>query len=107
MEQHIIEELHLAIERLADAVADDAPLAASLRRFATRLPATAEESGRGRTCRAPRDPSAIQPLLWRGLAEGVIDGQSFDVAMVTRARAAGRLARRRRDRTREEQPLAP
>ena len=95
--QLVLSDLHCAIERLADAVADDVPLAASLRRFATRLPELAPERCRRQPRRERRDPSAIQPLLWRGLAEGVLDAHSFDVAMLTRARASARLARRRQE----------
>ncbi len=88
--QTLLSDLHEAIDRLADAVDDQPAVAAALRRFATRLP-EAERSERSET-RLPQNPSAIRPLLWEALADGLIDGHQFDVAMVTRARAAQVIA---------------
>jgi hypothetical protein len=54
----ILADLQLAIDRLADAVADHPDVAGSLRRFAAALP----EAGPPPSP-APRDPTAIRGLL--------------------------------------------
>lgn len=90
--QALLSELHEAIERLADAVVDRPPVALTLRRLANALPEARPTSARRPL--VPRDPSAIEPLLWRALVDGVIDARRFDVVMVARARAARALADR-------------
>lgn len=95
-DDRLLEDLHHAIHRLADAVADERPIATALRRFADDLPSTRPVLRRALAARLPRNPSAIQPLLWSALADGVIDSRRFDVAMITRTRAARALARRGR-----------
>ncbi len=93
-DQQLLEELHRAIERLADAVSDEPPVARALRRFADDLPATRPALRSALARRLPRNPSAIKPLLWQALADGVIDARRFDLAMVARGRAARRLEAR-------------
>jgi hypothetical protein len=93
-DEQLLDDLHEAIQRLADAVSDEPPLAGALRRFADQLPATRPALRRALAARLPRNPSAIQPLLWSALSEGVLDARRFDVAMLTRARAERALRRR-------------
>jgi hypothetical protein len=87
-DQLLLEELHHAIGRLADAVGDDPPTARALRRFADDLPATRPALRSALARRLPRNPSAIKPLLWDALADGVLDARRFDIAMIARGRAA-------------------
>ncbi len=94
-DDQLLNDLHRAIHRLADAVEDERPIATALRRFADDLPATRPALRRAIAGRLPRNPAAIKPLLWSALADGLLDERRFDVAMLTRARAARALARRR------------
>jgi hypothetical protein len=87
----ILGELHLAIERLADAVSDQPPMAGALRRFAARLPMARTDVA---LASAPRDPSAIRGLLYEALDVGALDARGFDWMMLARDRA--RRARRSR-----------
>ena len=90
----IIDELQGAIERLAEAVADEPKVARALRGFAGRLP----EARRGASSidgpvpslqRAvgPERPLAFRELLVRALDEGAIDGRGFDWMMLGENRA--------------------
>ena len=85
MTDQLLSDLREAMERLADAVVDRRSLAATLRRLADDLP---DPRRTYRLGAQPRNPSAIQGLLWDALAEGLLDARRFDVAMVARARAA-------------------
>jgi hypothetical protein len=81
----ILEELHLAIDRLADAVADRPPVACAIRRFADVLPEAARTLP---AATAPRDPTAIRGLLYRALDAGALDARGFDRMMLARDRVA-------------------
>lgn len=84
-EDQLLVDLRASIERLADAVAERRSLAGALRLLSDALP----DPKRPRRSSMPaRDPSAIRPLLWQALADGVIDYRRFDAAMMMRARAA-------------------
>ena len=80
--EQILRDLHHAIERLANTVEDEAPMAAALRRFARRLPLRATPTA--------RKPRPMRDLLYRALDEGAIDAPRFDWLML----AENRLARR-------------
>jgi hypothetical protein len=94
-DQQILSDLHDAIERLADAMNDQPPVSRALRRFADQLPSTRPGLRRRLAARMPRNPSAIRPLLWRALDDGVLDAKRFDAAMLMRARAERSLESRR------------
>lgn len=76
----ILSELHAAIEKLATAVDEHAPIAAALRRFANRLPEA--------EMLLSRRPAPMRDLLYRALDEGTIDAQRFDWLMLAENRAA-------------------
>jgi hypothetical protein len=90
----LLQNLRESIERLADAVADHPTTAHALERLARDLPATRPGVRRALAMRLPRNPSRIEPLLWRALDRGLLDARRFDAAMLTRARAARALAGR-------------
>ena len=85
--EHILRDLHHAIERLAHSVDEDAPMAAALRRFAKRLPSRAHPIA--------RRPRPMRDILYRALDEGAIDAARFDWLMLAENRVArGGAARR-------------
>lgn len=90
----LLSDLREAIHRLADAVADHPPTAHALERLADELPTTRPSLRRQLAARLPRNPSRIEPLLYRALDHGLLDGRGFDAAMLVRSRAARALERR-------------
>lgn len=83
----LLDALHHSLVHLADAVADAPDTAQALRRFAAVLPRRAVDLA---PRPARRRPSPVRPLLYRALAEGVVDARQFDRGMIvaTRARRA-------------------
>jgi hypothetical protein len=90
----LLSDLREAIHRLADAIGDHPPTAQALGRLADDLPQTRPSLRRALAARLPRNPSRIQPLLWRALDRGLLDGRRFDAAMLARSRAQRALERR-------------
>jgi hypothetical protein len=94
-DRRLLRNLRKAIERLADTVADEAPVADALRRFADSVPVSRKDLA---LAVGPDDPTAIRGLLYEALDAGDIDARRFDWLMLARSRVAARMRRRRANR---------
>jgi len=85
----LLHELHRSIHALADAIADEPDVARALRRLAARLPEPGEPPPLPPPPPPPprRRPAPLRPLLYRALADGVLDARRFDHAMLVGRRA--------------------
>ena len=78
---HLLYELQQAVERLADAMHDEPPIAGALRRYAQTLhPAASPPIVSAR-------PAPMRDLLYRALEEGALEVHRFDWLMVAERRA--------------------
>jgi hypothetical protein len=97
----LLTELHRSIDRVAEDLSVGRPeLAAALRREASWIPRPEEVARHPPPQLAPPDAaracSALRPLLYDALDEGVVDARRFDSLMLRRARAARALRERAR-----------
>lgn len=78
---HLLHDLQQAVERLADAMHDEPPIAGALRRYAQALHPAASPP-------LVAADAPVRELLYRALDEGALEVHRFDWLMVAERRAA-------------------